>query len=399
MVRKILVLFLFSVGVLHAYFMTESSDFYGNKTLQNFDVEASSLPSLKKELSNRYKVSHFLRVLKQGHDYIPLLSSMLKEKDVPKIFLYLAMAESNFSPNVTSNKKATGLWQFMPSTARKFGLQIDDYIDERKDPVKSTKVAIEYLKYLHKEFGKWYLAAMAYNCGEGRLRKSIRKAGSDSLEVLLDEEKKYIPLQTREYIRKIITIASFVSDKDFVLQKNSEYLLNQGSSKPFDVVKVPSGTNLSSVAKSVGISQKQLKKLNPQFRYYFVPFGKDNYDVYIPYGLKNEFAANFKAGDKFEGFYTHRVKSGDSLWSVARKYGTKVKIIKKVNNLKSAKLRLKQKLIIPVLQLKPKVYIVKKGDTLQGISKRFSIKVSQLKKENKSGKYIKPGDKIVIPSK
>lgn len=403
MIKKIILLLCATISLSHAYFMTENSYDLNNKMLKNFDVDMKffrdSMYSSSKEVANRYKMGYFLKVLKEGHDYIPLLLSMLKEEDVPEIFLFLAMAESNFSPHATSKKKATGLWQFMPATARKFGLRVDEYIDERRDPVKSTRAAIKYLKYLHDEFGKWYLAAMAYNCGEGRVRKAIKKANSDNLKVLLDEDEKYIPKQTRYYIKKILAIASVSSNADYMVQNDSEYILNQGKSNPFDTITVPSATSLANIAQSINISSKKLKRYNPQLKYYFTPPDGKEYQIYIPYGLKNSFDKNFKPSKNFNGFYVHVVKKGDNLWDISRRYGIKYSLIKKFNNLKSNKLKLKQKLIIPTIKLKPKIYIVKKGDTLQGISNKFSVKTSILKKENKIKKYIKPGDKLVIPSK
>ncbi len=401
MLRKIVILLLINLSVLNAYFINQNDMKSKNIALKNFDLDLGDISKYasKQKILSQYEIKYFFKTLKKGHGYVPLLSSMLNQNNIPKIFLYLAMAESNFSPNAISKKNATGLWQFMPATARKFGLSVDEYIDERKDPIKSTKAAIKYLKYLHKEFGKWYLVAMAYNCGEGRVRRSIRKAKSDNLEILLDEKEKYLPFQTRDYIKKIIAIASILSDKNFILQNSNGYLLNQGTNHLFDKVKVLSGTNLENVARSIGVSLKKIKALNPQFNYAFVPLDRKSYDVYLPYGRKKEFEFNFKPSKRFEGFYVHEVKKGDSLWAISKKYRTKYKFIKKMNNLKSNHLRLKQKLIIPLLEKKPTTYIVKQGDTLGAISKQFGVKLAQIKQMNSFAKYIKPGDKIVIPTK
>ena len=175
---------------------------------------------------------------------------MIADAGIPDVFLYLAMAESNFSATAYSSAKAVGLWQFMPYTGKKFGLRIDDYVDERRDPIKSTRAAIEYLQSLHSEFGKWYLAAMAYNCGEGRVRRAIREAGSDDLRILLDANKKYVPRETRDYIRKIVAMAYLSNNPEFILENESDHLLNQGSSQTYTPVDVPGGTTLADVAKS-----------------------------------------------------------------------------------------------------------------------------------------------------
>lgn len=398
MIRKILFLFLVSTSFLNAYFMTEHATSKHTKMLQDFDVDVDFLSTfkVKNEIANKYKTKYFLKTLQQGNDLVPFLRSMIDKNDIPEIFLYLAMAESNFSLNATSKQKAVGLWQFIEQTAKKFGLRVDEYVDERKDPVKSTKAAIKYLKYLHNSFGKWYLAAMAYNCGEGRVRKAIKQAKSDELKILLDDEKKYIPLETRNYINKIISIASATNSIDFMIKNEADFLLNQGQNQIFDIVYVPSGTSLASIAEAINVSVELIKKYNAQLKYYFTPPDGKKYHIYIPYGKKNVFLSNFKPSKNYSGFYVHVVKSGENLSKIGAKYHIKYSLIKKFNNLSSNKLKLKQKLIIPIIT-KSSTYIVKKGDTIEDISKRFKIKSSALMKHNNITKYIKPGDKLVIP--
>ena len=166
------------------------------KVLQTLDIEASFLRDpiflqLKNSLTTS-KRNHYLKMLERGSLYIPTLRKMIHDNNIPQVFLYMAMAESNFNTHALSRAKASGLWQFMPGTAKLYGLKIDRYIDERRDPVRSTEAAIAYLKRLHKLFGKWYLAALAYNSGEGRVLRAIKRAGSDDLHILLDEKKRFL---------------------------------------------------------------------------------------------------------------------------------------------------------------------------------------------------------------
>ncbi|NPA73900.1 MAG: lytic transglycosylase domain-containing protein, partial [Epsilonproteobacteria bacterium] len=157
------------------------------RVLKSLDIDESFLTDPvfvdMQTTLDKYRAKHFLKVLEDGHTFVPVLTKMIADAKIPKAFLYLAMAESNFSAEAKSKTRAVGLWQFMPRTAKLLGLKVNRYIDERRDPIKSTKVAIKYLKFLHKRFGKWYLAALAYNCGEGKLSKVIRKVGTDKLSV------------------------------------------------------------------------------------------------------------------------------------------------------------------------------------------------------------------------
>jgi len=323
---------------------------------------------------------------------------MLKEAEVPDAFLYLAMAESNFVPNAYSKAKAVGIWQFMPYTGRKFGLEIDLYVDERQDPIKSTEAAIKYLKVLHKRFGKWYLAAIAYNCGEGRVGRAIKKAGTDDLAVLLDKNKKYIPRESRMYIRKIMMMEHLSNSTDFIVGHNAGYLMNRGSTHTFAKVEVKGGTTLSNVADSLGMSYKELKSYNPHLKYGFVPPRKGTYHMYIPYGKQIQFAQNFDPKKDNGRFYVHKVRSGDSLYSIGKKYGVSYKVIKDFNRLKSNVLRINKKLIIPVLKPKTRRYTIQAGDTIGKISRKFNVTINTIMKINKKkNSTIVVGERIVVP--
>lgn len=144
----------------------------------------------------------YKRSLIRGEEILPMLQGLLIEDGVSDLFIYLSMIESGFSTDVVSPKKAVGLWQFMPKTARQYNLTVCSTYDERCDTVSATSAAIRYLNKLHKQFGKWYLAAMAYNCGEGCVSRAIKKAGTDDLTILTDDYLKYLPKETRDYIKK-----------------------------------------------------------------------------------------------------------------------------------------------------------------------------------------------------
>lgn len=402
MVGRLIVTAALSLTTCFGFLITENNYTQQAHVLKSLDVEPSFLKDTQflsmRDDVDMYRTKHFLSILERGYMFAPALRQMIAEAGIPDAFLYLAMVESNFSVRAYSSARAVGLWQFMPYTGRKFGLRIDSYVDERRDPIKSTKAAIAFLQYLHDEFGKWYLAAMAYNCGEGRVRKAIERAGTDELTILLDPNKKYIPLETRKYIRKILTMAHLSKSTDFLVGHDGGYLLNQGSSFSFAPVVVPGGTTLESVAKSVGLPVAVIKDYNVHLNYFFIPPNVKEYEIYIPYDKKAAFTQNFKPTEGAGAFYVHVIKRGDSLYELGKKYGVSYKVIKDFNNLSSNLLRINQKLIIPVLKPTSKQYIIRQGDTLGAISRRFKVSIEALMQANNmKSTNIYPGGKIVIP--
>jgi membrane-bound lytic murein transglycosylase D len=336
--------------------------------------------------------------------YIPEVKKILSQYNIPAEFLYLAMAESNFSNRAYSKKRAAGLWQFMPRTGKSFGLKIDEYVDERRDPVKSTKAAAKYLSHLHERFGKWYLAAIAYNCGGGRLSKAIRRAGSDDLNILLDSKKRYIPRESRLYIRKILALSLIGYDDKFLLDSEYAHLLNRASAFSMSTIKLPSGESLRRLSKTIDLPLKTLKKLNRHLKYDFVPPYTNDYEIYIPYVKLNDFKQRYKR-DSVENIYkVHVVTSGDNLSYIGKKYGVPYKVIMDFNKLKSSRLRLRQKLIVPIdVNSKIKAistkhyYLVKKGDTLESISKAHRVSVKNIKRQNRlDSSMIRIGERLKI---
>lgn len=375
--------------------------------VQAFDINPQFLRDKNLQAIINYKRSdlqnkHFFKAMDDAYLFIPLVKSILSQSELPAEFLFLAMAESNFSTKAFSRKKASGLWQFMPRTGRRYGLKIDDYVDERRDLVKSTDAAIKYLTYLHKRFGKWYLAALAYNCGEGRLSKAIKKAKTTELSVLVDDKKRYLPRESRRYIRKIVALAIIGTDESFLIKSEYAYLLNRANAYSIATVKVAKGEKLSHIASSIKMPLKELKKLNRHLKHDFVPPYAKDYDVYIPYVKLSEFKQNYVPSKLDEVFHVHIVKNGESLSRIGKRYGVSYRLIKDFNNLKSDRLRLKQRLIIPVKKAssrkaKGNKYLVKKGDTLDSIAKSFKMSVSELKKRNnKRSSLIRIGEKLSI---
>ncbi len=418
----------------------------------NIDINYLTDYKLQKEYKKRLRQSKkdYTKKLNNAHLFVPQIKKILKENNIPSAFLYLVMAESNFILNAKSNKKAMGLWQFMPLTGKRFGLKTNEYIDERMDIVKSTKAAVAYLKYLHKMFGKWYIAAIAYNCGEGRIIEGITRATLDmycednncrknkqmseyrktirlyqakklkfrslykiykvvkkwkykpNIEHLLIEQKglsrQYIPEESRGYIRKIISLA-MMNNSEFLIKDDNTHLLNRGITNPIAEVQVKGGLRFKNIAEVIGIKYTKLQALNQHIKQNIIPIEEKKYDIYIPYSTLARFNKNIK-NIKPTLFDVYKVKSGDSLASIAKRYKIRYKLIKKYNNLKSNFLSINQKLIIPVdpsTVKRNKIYLVKKGDNLGQIAKLYKISLKKLMNDNKlKTSMIRIGDKIVV---
>ncbi|NPA82716.1 MAG: transglycosylase SLT domain-containing protein [Epsilonproteobacteria bacterium] len=320
--------------------------------LQTLDIDPSfarnDLFLSMKEDVQKSQINALLKVLKKGYPFITTLQNMISESKIPKSFLYLAMVESNFSPEAKSRAKAAGLWQLMPKTAKKLGLKINRYVDERFDPVKSTKAAIDYLTFLHKRFKKWYLVAIAYNCGEGALAKAIKKAKTDDLNVLLDPDKKYIPKESRNYIKKILLMSHIANNIDLIIKKEATFLLNRDKNSFLQSIEVDRGVDLRKLAKEYGISYSELRYYNAHIKRGYIPKNIKNCNVYIP-SASLDYIAKYakKSFKKRPRRIKYKVKKGDTLIKIAKKFKTKVRLIKLANNLKTPIIRTGKSIVIP----------------------------------------------------
>ena len=456
--RLLKISFIFFVSVtLNATLVSTSFIHNDLKVLEELDINSNYITDykLQKEFQKRLKYSkkRYTQKLNNAYLFVPQIKKVLKQNNIPSAFLYLVMAESNFILNASSNKSAKGLWQFIPQTANHYGLKTDYYIDERMDIVKSTQAAVKYLKVLHKMFGKWYLAAVAYNCGEGRVIEGLTRATIDmycedvgykvcrkekkinkyrqiirdyqqkrvrfsqlnkvykavkkwkykpDIDQLLVVQKKvkrqYLPEESRQYIRKIISLA-MMNNSDFLIKDENTHLLNRGISDPIAHIDVKGGVLLKNVADVIGIKTKKLKELNQHIRRHILPLDKDTYRLYIPYSKLSRYNLN-KDNLKSTQYVVHKVKKGDTLASIGRKYKLNYKTIKKHNHLKSNLLSINQELLIPVdpdVYKKDEQYIVKVGDTINKIALAHHIDYKKLMKDNNlKTSMIKIGDKIVI---
>lgn len=452
---KLLVLFLLLINFLFAELIgfnyDHKSDF---RILNQLDIEQDFITDLElQQLYDSYiskSKDYYLNSYNESLMIIPTIKEIFKQENIPSSMLFLGMAESNFNFKTVSHMKASGIWQFIPSTAQRYGLQNTQYIDERLDIQKSTMAAAQYLKNLHNIFGKWYLAVIAYNCGEGRLIEGIvrlsldlyansnpefintkeyqsyittiknyqtKKASFSELNRVYNEikqlnisfsvadlstiqngiDRQYIPSESRVHLKKVISFAMMMNKHFDIIDENA-HLLNRGVSNLIVPVQAKGGTHLKTLANAINIKYDELKVFNSHLKENYIPLHKKSYQIYIPYSALNLFHQKIDTLPTMQ-YKKYIVKSGDTLSKIGKLYGINHKSIKEYNNLKSETLKINQELIIPVPNTKDiKIeYIVKKGDTLQSIAQYNKVALNKLVKDNNlKSQNIKEGDKLVI---
>lgn len=222
----------------------------------------------------------FQRLLDRKGLYEGLIRQKLRERGMPEELLYLAMMESGLSTRAVSSASAVGLWQFMSPTARQFGLRVDEWVDERRDPVRATDAALSYLEWLHDRYGSWYLAAAAYNAGPGRVDRELRRhaQGRTGDENLYWEILAHLPRETREYVPRLVAAT-------FVAEGATEFGFDTTSMDPyrFERVFVPGGTSLSRIARNLDLELRVLQDLNPHLIRGSTPL-REIYPVRVPLG-------------------------------------------------------------------------------------------------------------------
>lgn len=358
--KRILSLYVLSVCTVFALSLEQKYPSY-TYVFNEFDVDQSYLynedfiafvTKHEKNLSVFYKNS-----LQRGKEVLPTMKGLLVEDGVSDLFIYLSMVESGFSSDAVSPKKAVGLWQFMPATAKDYNLSICYSYDERCDTVSATSAAINYLNKLYKQFGKWYLAAMAYNCGEGCVSKAINNAGTDELSVLSDSRLKYLPYETREYIKKILLVA-MIGENLTLGFGNEEH---DGWEETLIQVDVHPGTSLKEIASLLKMDETKLLKLNRGLKNGIVPHDRPVYKIMIPiekvyafylrYDQQISLKQPLASPKRYKShMVSHNITLGETLESIAREYEADVEEIKASNHLTDEYLTVGKMLVIPVTQ-------------------------------------------------
>ncbi|RLA69558.1 MAG: lytic transglycosylase [Epsilonproteobacteria bacterium] len=362
-IKSSLLFFFLGLSTLNASWIESKYPSYGY-VFNEFDVDESYIYDddfVSFVMKNEKKLKRFYQhSLIRGKEILPTMQGLLVEDGVSDLFIYLAMVESGFTTDAVSPKKAVGLWQFMAATAKHYDLIVCNSYDERCDTVSATSAAISYLNKLHKQFGKWYLAAMAYNCGEGCMERAIRKAGTDDLSILTDNNLKYLPRETRAYIKKLLLVSMIGENVTLDFGRD----IHEGLEDTLIRVDVSGGTSLKQISKLLKMEEKRLFNLNKSLKNGLVPNEKAIYEITIPiekvyaFYLRYELPKKKKAEKKIDQkilnlkshMISHYVALGETLESIAKLYHADSKEIILTNHLKNDFLILHSLLVIPVSQ-------------------------------------------------
>ena len=365
---------------------------------------------LKFEIKRNSKVERYIRrfsgkgkknfavVLNRSGKYLPEIRETLRSEGVPQDIAYLPLIESGFNPRAVSRMNAVGLWQFIRPTGLKYGLKINHWVDERRNPEKSTLAAARYLRKLYDEFGSWELALAAYNCGEKRVAKDIRRTGSTDFWTV----SRKLPRETRNYVPKF--------NAALIIAKNPEkygFRVTE-TEKDYETVSVPPRKSLAQIGNLLDMGYKEISRHNPSLIGLSTPPG-GSYRLKVPKGYGEKLLAvrsELEALEDVQAPFRTRparytVKRDDTLWRIARKFGTSVEKLKYANNLSSSIIRPGQRLKIPtkgnVVYVKHRI---RPGENIYVLAKRYGTSIDEIKRANNlKGSLIIAGKTLSIPQR
>jgi len=322
--------------------------------------------------------------------YRSFILEEIRKAGLPEELSWLPLIESGFMVRALSPARALGLWQFIPSTGYKFGLKRNLHVDERLDPYKSTLAAIAYLKELHDIFGDWMTVLAAYNCGEGRVLRTIRDQNINYLDDFWDLYKK-LPGETARYVPKFLATMHIINNME-------QYKMNDITVDPpivFETFLVSKPVHLKNAAEAMGVSEQILADLNPELRYKRLP--NEEYELKIPPGTDPRALADIDTiADEhlqtFAGVAHHRVRPGETLSTIARRYQTSVESLAAVNNIQSTNF-IVAGTVLKVPQTGQTVasedrkarlinYEVRPGDSLWTLAKRYNTTTKKIQEMN-----------------
>jgi peptidoglycan lytic transglycosylase D len=330
-------------------------------------------------------------IIRSGR-YQEMIQRTFKQEGVPQDLIYLAQAESGFHPLAVSRAGARGMWQFMGSRAKGYGLQRTKWVDDRQDPEKATRAAARHLKDLYNQFGDWYLAMAAYNSGPGGVQSAVKRTGyADFWELY---KRNVLPKETRNYVPIILAVT--------IMAKNpQQYGLDSlALDKPlsYDKVKINYPVDLRLVAQCVDVTPYALQELNPSLLRWSTP-ETGEFELRLPAGSKDQYISAIQAipADKRVWWRYHKVSDGDTLASIARSYRTTTASITTANNLNAGdELASDSHLIIPIAPGKHAAsedaqtyaksitrYKVRRGDTVQTVAETFNVPPSMVRRWNR----------------
>lgn len=334
---------------------------------------------------------NFENALIRSGRYQEMIQKTFKEEGVPQDLIYLAQAESGFHPLAVSRVGARGMWQFMASRGRGYGLQRTRWVDDRQDPEKATRAAARHLKDLYNQFGDWYLAMAAYNSGPGGVQSAVKRTGyADFWELY---RRNVLPRETRNYVPIILAVT--------IMAKNPEQYgldkLELEKPVPYDTIKIDYPVDLRLVAQCVNVTPYAVQDLNPSLLRWTTP-ENGAFELRIPAGTKDQYTEAIAQipSDMRVWWRYHQVAQGETLYSVARAYRTTPAVIAKVNNIEpDAELTVESHLVIPITPGKHAAsedaqtyakritrYRVRRGDTVQTVADNFNVPANMVRRWN-----------------
>lgn len=350
--------------------------------------------------------------------FIPIMRPILKDHGLPEDLVYLALIESGFSCRAYSRAHACGPWQFIRGTGRRYGLTINYWVDERRDPIKATHAAAKYLRDLYDEFGSWYLAAAGYNAGEGKIRRALARYKADTFWDISQSRRRYLRRETKNYVPKMIAAAIIAKEPEKYGFTDIEY----ESVFSYDEVRIHPGTSLGVAAKLADVKVGELHDLNPELRRWCTPPNSGMYTLRVPAGRKAAFEAAYaKLSPKDRkariGAITVRINRGDTLGRIARVHGVPLRDLMALNpHLSPRRLQIGQRVHVPptakaqrLASRSPRTYpplrrnahkmtlTVRRGDSLWHIAQAYNLNHRQIMRWNGlRSSRIQPGQKLVL---
>lgn len=383
--------------------------------LDTVDVKQFSLPVEFNErvMQEIYYMTNGARQFTEGSlnrktAYDSLIYAQLEAMGMPRDLIYLALVESGFKVKAYSRAKASGMWQFIPETGKRYGLEVDYWVDMRRNPEKATMAALKYLNRLHAEFNDWLLAMAAYNCGEGRVRRLVKEMMADSTwdtTKVVTYWDLSLPKETMRYVPRILAamvVGHFPEHYDIQVEK--QYL------PEFDTVTVFDSFPLEEVAKLLGVTEDTLRVLNMELVKWCTPPNKDHYLLRLPVGMRGAFVEGYDKMEKntFSSWHHHKVQRGENLGAIARQYGISVTELKQANDMKNDRIRAGKTLLIPIKvtpkkstgkkPTKVKTYVLKQGDDIASVARLFGVSQENLRTWNSldAASVVQPGDTILV---
>ena len=396
----------------------------------NLTINQTQVPLIQNQHVNRHLMYYTLRRpdvmerwLERSEYYFPMMREIFEDEGVPLELIHLSMIESGLVPTARSWASAVGLWQFIRATGAVYGLEVNWWVDERRDPVKSTRAAAQHLRDLHDIWGDWHLSLANYNLSPRGLRRAIRAAGGveDYWAAY-----PYLPRETRGYVPGYIAATMIaMNPNEFGFETDFDV-----TPYSFDVVEVDGLMPLEELAKAAGITLQEIKDYNPELLRWATPPG-GKYPLKIPTGIKDQFLAAYQEipqDTRASEVAMHTVSSGETLGYIARRYGTSVRALYETNEGLSSTIHPGQRIVVPVApgsqeqiasnrptnssaasnqrntqqqvqapaNTSPVTYTVKSGDTVGHVAEWFDVRAWQVRSWNGVGNTIRVGQRLTI---